>query len=178
MPTTLFCTAITQSNLGMRGNNGFQICVICVGLALEKETLFFFYPASPALFFFFFLYHPSHLPWTSLKFWLPLRRPVRRLRYRRIYGCQDSHVVGDQARMHFQGPALHSTLLTIFFFLVDGYMPTLKQQCSIHPHTQHPSTRAAADQVLINFKQSPNILPACQYILGKGPCPFRLCSTD
>ncbi|KAI9234057.1 MAG: armadillo-type protein [Podila humilis] len=38
--------------------------------------------------------------------------------------------------------------------------------------TQHPSTRAAADQVLINFKQSPNILPACQYILANSKTPF------
>ncbi|KAG0336269.1 Exportin-4 [Podila humilis] len=38
--------------------------------------------------------------------------------------------------------------------------------------TQHPTTRAAADQVLIDFKQSPNILPACQYILAHSKTPF------
>ncbi|KAF9428205.1 Exportin-4 [Podila epigama] len=38
--------------------------------------------------------------------------------------------------------------------------------------TQHPSTRAQADQVLIDFKQSPNILPACQYLLAHSKTPF------
>lgn len=33
---------------------------------------------------------------------------------------------------------------------------------------QVPATRAAAEQVLTQFRQIPKVLPACQYILGKG----------
>ncbi|KAG0038020.1 Exportin-4 [Podila clonocystis] len=48
-------------------------------------------------------------------------------------------------------------------------LATIEKACA---ETQHPSTRAAADQVLIDFKQSPNILPACQYILANSQTPF------
>lgn len=32
---------------------------------------------------------------------------------------------------------------------------------------QIPATRAAAEQILNQFRQIPNVLPICQYILGK-----------
>lgn len=32
---------------------------------------------------------------------------------------------------------------------------------------QVPATRAAAEQIMTQFRQIPKVLPACQYILGK-----------
>jgi hypothetical protein len=37
---------------------------------------------------------------------------------------------------------------------------------------QVPATRAAAEQILSQFRQIPNVLPICQYILGLFPLFF------
>jgi hypothetical protein len=43
---------------------------------------------------------------------------------------------------------------------------TLELHRFLRLFAQVPATRAAADEVLTNFRQTPQILPACQYILG------------
>ncbi|KAF9917703.1 Exportin-4 [Lobosporangium transversale] len=47
-------------------------------------------------------------------------------------------------------------------------LTTIEKACV---EAQHPTTRIQAEKVLIDFKQSPNIVPVCQYILANSNTP-------
>ncbi|KAF9437381.1 Exportin-4 [Entomortierella beljakovae] len=47
-------------------------------------------------------------------------------------------------------------------------LATIEKACE---EAQHPATRSRAEKVLIEFKQSPNIVPVCQYILAHSNAP-------
>ncbi|KAF9200490.1 Exportin-4 [Haplosporangium sp. Z 27] len=47
-------------------------------------------------------------------------------------------------------------------------LATIEKACE---EAQHPTTRVQAEKVLIDFKQSPNIVPVCQYILANSNTP-------
>ncbi|KAI1319628.1 Exportin-4 [Mortierella claussenii] len=47
-------------------------------------------------------------------------------------------------------------------------LATIEKACV---EAQHPTTRVQAEKVLIDFKQSPNIVPVCQYILANSNTP-------
>ncbi|KAG0001953.1 Exportin-4 [Entomortierella chlamydospora] len=47
-------------------------------------------------------------------------------------------------------------------------LATIEKACE---EAQHPATRVQAEKVLIDFKQSPNIVPVCQYILANSNMP-------